>query len=178
MNTPDQRTPDDRSPNGWDDTPPSNRPSWRNLDALRLEAEWQAQERALEQERRGVPLDAADPRLAEYRLIARALRNPAMEPVPADLAAQIVQHVTVAQGLGEVLERWLLRVLGIGLALVALVAVAAYGTDWAPAFSDLVPRWSPRSADWSGVVIGCLALSLAWQGVVRAMRAVEPLQAA
>lgn len=166
MNTPD-----------WNDTPPSNRPSWRNLDALRQEAEWQAQERALDQERRGVPLDAADPRLAEYRLIARALRNPAMEPVPADLAAQIVQHVSMTQGLGERLERWLLRALGIGLALAAIAAVAAYGADWAPAFADLVPRWSARSADWSGVLIGCLALSLGWQGMVRFMRIVDPLPA-
>jgi hypothetical protein len=166
------------TPNDWDPTPPAKRPSWRNLDALRQEAEWQAQERALDQERRGVPLDAADPRLAEYRLIARALRNPAMEPMPADLAAQIVQHVSVARGLGEAMERWLLRVLGIGLALAAAVVVAVYGASWAPAFADLMPRWSNSSADWSGVVIGCLALSLAWQGVLRVMRTVEPLQPA
>jgi hypothetical protein len=178
MNTPDDKTSNAGGPHGWHDDPPSNRPSWRSLDALRQEAEWQAQERALEQERRGVPLDAADPRLAEYRLIARALRNPAMEPMPADLAAQIVQHVELVQGLGERVERWLLRLLGIGLAVIAMAAVAMYGASWAPAFAGLVPRWSASSADWSGILIGCLALSLAWQGVIRVMRSVEPLQPA
>ena len=88
-------------------------------DAQRLEREWQAQERAMEQERRGVPLDAADPRVGEYRLIARALRAPAMEPVPSDLAAQIVRRVEAAQTLGERVEGWLLRILVTVLALVA-----------------------------------------------------------
>lgn len=166
------------TPNDRNDASGPNSRSWRGLDALRLEAEWQAQERAREQERRGVPLDPADPRLGEYRLIARALRNPAMEPVPADLTAQIVAHVEAAQGFGERLEHWLLRLLGIGLALIALVAIAIYGQDWTPAFADLVPDWSAQSADWSGLVIGCLALSLAWQGAVRFMRTVEPLRPA
>lgn len=165
------------TPDDWN-APPAHRPSWRSLDALRQEAEWQAQERALEHERRGLPLDAADPRVAEYRLIARALRNPAMEPVPADLAAQIVQHVSAAQGLGERVEHWLLRILGVVLALVAMAAVAVYGASWTPAFAEVVPRWSASSGDWSGVLIGCLAVSLAWQGVARVMRTAEPLQPA
>ena len=37
------------TPNDRNDAPPSSRPSWRGLDALRLEAEWQAQEHAREQ---------------------------------------------------------------------------------------------------------------------------------
>jgi hypothetical protein len=166
MNTPDNDSAtDDRN------DPPSGRPAgWRSLDALRMEAEWQAQERAREQERRGLPLDPADPRLAEYRLIARALRTPAMEPVPYDLAAQIVRHVEGTPAVGELLERWLLRGLGVLFALAALVAIATYGDQWAPAFTELLPKVSSQSADWTGLLVGCLAISLAWQGVARLMR--------
>jgi len=164
MNTPDDRNPDR-------DDPPMDRSAWRSLDALRLEAEWQAQERALEQERRGLPLDPADSRLAEYRLIARALRTPAMEPVPYDLAAQIVRHVEGTPAAGELLERWMLRVLGVILAIAVISAVSAYGAQWMPAFERVWPALSPQSADWAGLLVGCLAVSLAWQSVARLMRA-------
>jgi len=164
MNTPDDRSPADRN------DPPTGRNGWRSLDALRLEAEWQAQEHAAEQERRGVPLDPADPRLAEYRLIARALRAPAMEPVPYDLAAQIVRHVEGTPAAGELLERWLLRVLGVVFAVATIAAIATYGAQWMPAFTSLWPTLTPQSADWAGLLVGCLAVSLAWQGVVRLMR--------
>ncbi|MDR0183926.1 hypothetical protein [Lysobacter arvi] len=162
-------TSDDRKP-GHDD-PPIRRSGWRSLDALRLEAEWQAQERALEQERRGQPLDPADARLAEYRLIARALRTPAMEPVPYDLTAQIVRHVEGRPVVGERLERWLLRALMAIFAIAVIAVVAAYGAQWMPAFERVLPTMSPQSADWAGLLVGCLAVSLAWQGVVRLMRA-------
>ncbi len=165
MNAPDNSTPDHDPPVG-----PIGPAGWRSPGALRLEAEWQAQERARAQERQGLPLDRADSRLAEYRLIARALRTPAMEPVPYDLAAQIVRHVEGTPAVGELLERWLLRGLGVVFAFAALVAVATYGEQWGPAFAALWPKLSPQSADWTGLVIGCLAMSLAWQGVARLMR--------
>jgi len=169
MNTPDDRIPSDRVPDHRDD-PPIGRNGWRSLDALRLEAEWQAQEHALEQERRGLPLDRADSRLAEYRLIARALRTPAMEPVPYDLAAQIVRHVEGTPAAGELFERWLLRMLAAVFVAAMIYAIATYGAQWTPAFSQLWPTLSPQSADWAGLLVGCLAVSLAWQGVVRLMR--------
>ena len=162
--------PDDRNPANHTD-PPVGRTGWRSLDALRLEAEWQAQEHAVEQERRGLPLDPADSRLAEYRLIALALRTPAMEPVPYDLATQIVRHVEGMPAAGELLERWLLRVLGLVFAIATISAIATYGAQWLPAFSQLWPTLSPQSADWAGLLVGCLAVSLAWQGVGRLMRA-------
>ncbi|MGO4222342.1 hypothetical protein AB4Y64_10865 [Lysobacter sp. TAF61] len=151
MNTPDDRAPDHRNPLGSRRLP---------ADAQRMEREWQAQERALDQERRGVPLDAADPRVGEYRLIARALRAPAMEPVPHDLAAQIVRRVEAAQSLGERVEGWLLRILVAVLALVALGAMAIWGSDWASAFVGLWPQPSPQSAAWGGLLLACLAASL------------------
>ena len=170
MNTPDDRTPADRTPDHRND-PPVGRNGWRSLDALRLEAEWQAQEHALEQGRRGLPLDPADSRLAEYRLIARALRTPAMEPVPYDLAAQVVRHVEGTPAAGELFERWLLRVLGVVLVAAAVAVVGTYGPQWMPSLTGLVPTLVPQSADWAGLLVGCLAVSLAWQGVGHLMRA-------
>ncbi|UNK47974.1 hypothetical protein MNR01_09230 [Lysobacter sp. S4-A87] len=147
-------TPDDRKPLGNHRLP---------AESQRLEREWQAQERAMEQERRGVPLDPADPRIGEYRLIARALRAPAMEPVPYDLAAQIVRRVEAAQTLGERVEGWLLRILIAVLAMAAVGAVAIYGAGWASAFAALWPQPSPQAAGWGGLLLVCLGLSLAWQ---------------
>ncbi len=144
-------------------TPDDRNPSGKPADALRLEREWQAQEHAMEQERRGVPLDPADPRIGEYRLIARALRTPAMEPVPYDLAAQIVRRVEAAQTLGERVEGWLLRILIAVLAVVAVGAVAIYGSGWVSAFVALWPQPSPQATGWTGLLLGCLGLSLVWQ---------------
>ena len=95
----------------------------------------------------------------------------AMEPVPYDLAAQIVRHVEGMPAAGELFERWLLRVLTAIFAIAVVAVVAAYGAQWMPAFASLWPSLSPQSADWAGLLVGCLAVSLAWQGVVRLMRA-------
>lgn len=160
MNTPDHRKSAD---------PAATR------DATRRDAEWQAQERAVEQERRGVPLDDADPRLAEYRLIARALRSPAMEPMPFDLAERIVQHVEASTAWGERVERWLLRILGGVFALAALVAVTLYGPQWAPSFSALWPSMSAQSGDWAMLLLACLGVSLGAQVMVRLLRHDEPV---
>ncbi|MFC3814541.1 hypothetical protein [Lysobacter sp. GCM10012299] len=154
MNTPDNRTPSGKQP----------------ADAQRLEREWQAQERAMEQERRGVPLDPADPRVGEYRLIARALRAPAMEPVPFDLTDQIVRRVEAAQTLGERVEGWLLRILIAVLVVVAVGAVAIYGSGWVSAFVALWPQPSAQTTGWAGLLMGCLGLSLAWQWGGRLLR--------
>ena len=87
MNTPGSHRPDD--PND----PPVSRPGWRGLDALRLEAEWQAQERALEQERRGLPLDLWD-------CIADPDQLGHPQPGHFDRAARL-RHPSVAVGSDE-----------------------------------------------------------------------------
>ncbi|MFC3550407.1 hypothetical protein ACFOLC_05205 [Lysobacter cavernae] len=136
----------------------------------RFEREWQAQEHALDHERRGLPLDPADARSSEYRLIARALRAPAMEPLPLDLAARIVRHVNDAQVLGERIERWLLRILTAALALSAAVVMARYGASWVPAFVELLPQASAQTTGWTGLLAACLAVSLLWQWGGRSLR--------
>jgi hypothetical protein len=134
--------------------------------------EWLAQERAREEERRGLPLapaghDPAERAVAEYRLIARALRAPAMEPLPMDLAAQIVGHVSAVQALGERVERWMLRILGLLLAAIAAGAVGIYGASWAPAFAGLLPELSREAVGWGGLLVVCLAASFLGQGLGR-----------
>lgn len=156
-------TPNDRSP---------HRPL-SPADRQRLDAEWQAQERAVEQERRGLPLDPEDPRLAEYRLIARALRTPAMDPPPFDLTAQIVRHVERAQQFGERVEAWLLRGLGLVLAVAAAVAVTLYGANWVPAFAELWPSLSSEATGWGTLLVGCLGVSGLWQWLGRHSRGPE-----
>lgn len=136
--------------------------------------EWLAQERAREEERRGQPLapaglDPAERAVAEYRLIARALRTPAMEPLPMDLAAQIVGHVVSVQALGERVERWMLRILGLLLAAIAAGAVGIYGASWAPAFTELLPDLSGQAVGWGGLLLVCLAASFLGQGLGRTL---------
>ena len=136
--------------------------------------EWLAQERAREEERRGQPLapagqDPAERAVAEYRLIARALRTPAMEPLPMDLAAQIVGHVASVQALGERVERWMLRILGLLLAAIAAGAVGIYGASWAPAFAELLPDLSGQALGWGGLLLVCLAASFLGQGLGRTL---------
>ena len=137
--------------------------------------EWLAQERAREEERRGQPLapagqDPVERAVAEYRLIARALRTPAMEPLPMDLAAQIVGHVASVQALGERVERWMLRILGLLLAAIAAGAVGIYGASWAPAFTELLPDLSGQAMGWGGLLVVCLAASFLGQGLGRWLR--------
>ena len=145
----------------------------RDHDRFEREAlEWLAQERAPEEEGRGQPLAPArqDPvarGVAENRLIARALRTPAMEPLPMDLAAQIVGHVASVQAMGERVERWMLRILGLLLAAIAAGAVGIYGASWAPAFTDLLPDLSGQALGWGGLVVVCLAGLFLWQGMGR-----------
>lgn len=145
----------------------------RDHDRLEREAlEWLAQERAREEERRGLPLapaghDPAARAVTEYRLIARALRAPAMEPVPMDLTAQIVGHVASVQALGERVERWMLRILGLLLAAIAAGAVGIYGASWAPAFTELLPDLSGQAMGWGGLLVVCLAASFLGQGLGR-----------
>ncbi len=133
--------------------------------------EWLAQERARDEERRGLPMDADDRAVAEYRLIARALRTPAMEPLPMDLAAQIVHHVKAAQTMGERVERWLLNILGFVLAAAAAAAVVMYGSSWLPAFTGLLPDLPGQTWGWAALLVGCLALSGLGQGMARLWRA-------
>ena len=84
------------------------------------EREWQAQERALQAER--LHLGDTDPRLASYRAIARALRQPLPHGLPADFARQLAARLGRAP-LDTRVEQTLLRALLTLLALSGAVVV-------------------------------------------------------
>jgi hypothetical protein len=60
--------------------------STRDFDTEREQREWEAQERGLQEERAGAR-SGRDADVAQYRLIARALRTPRLAPLPSDFAA-------------------------------------------------------------------------------------------
>ena len=64
-------------------------------DAAR-EREWQAQEHALRAERLGLDPAAGDARVRRYRLLARALREPMPDALPADFAQRMAAQVAAA----------------------------------------------------------------------------------
>jgi hypothetical protein len=126
--------------------------------------EWQAQERALEEERNGVNPVSCDGVVAQYRLIARALRMPRIAPLPDDFAARAVARIEAARVPTEdLMEIWLQRVLF--LLLVAGGAAATLGGEW---LTDAYSRASTlarsgSAGGWMLIVAACLSLSLAME---------------
>ncbi|KRA16270.1 MULTISPECIES: hypothetical protein [unclassified Lysobacter] len=124
--------------------------------------EWLAQERALRDERAGLPMDAGDARVAQYRLLVRALRAPAMEPLPADFAAQVARRVEASATLGDRLEQWLLNGLILVMAAVALYVVASYGGAWWDAIAAPLARMPSGLGAWLPVLGLCAGGTWLW----------------
>jgi len=124
------------------------------LDRLQ-ELEWQAQERALrdERERTGVP--PTDARCAEYRLIARALRQPLPDLLPADFARSLAARVGHVP-LDTRLERWLMRLLVGAMVVSGIVALLIYGAGWWQAVASSVPDTSATTLKWIYAVGACM----------------------
>lgn len=133
-------------------------------DSEEYRREWQAQERALEDERIGVNPAGRESDVARYRLIARALRTPRMDPLPHDFAARAAARIDPAPAVSEdLMEIWLQRVLL--LLLAAGGAVAALGGGWLTnAYSRASTlAHSGTGTGWILVVAACLSLSLAME---------------
>ncbi len=127
------------------------------LDRLQ-ELEWQAQERALRDERERDGSQSTDARVAEYRLVARALRQSMPDGLPADFARQLaacVGHVP----LDTRLERWLTRLLVGAMAVSGMVAALVYGADWWHAAIGSIPQTSAPTLDWISAVAACMGAS-------------------
>ena len=119
--------------------------------------EWQAQERATREERLGV--DAVDdPRVAQYRLVARALRHPPLDPVPFDFAAQVARVATSAMP-SDRFETLLLRVLVALLGSAGAVVAALYGAEWWPSFAPIAPQVPDTALNWGLALAACTALT-------------------
>lgn len=135
----------------------------RPPDHDRDEREWQAQERALERERRAAPATHDDPRAERYRPVVRALREPLADGLPPDFAQRVAERARLArQSRAAVdlrLERTLIRVLVAAFALGALVAVALYGSPLWRSLAALASAFGAISGGWLLPALACLGLS-------------------
>ncbi len=132
------------------------------------EREWQAQERALQEER--LHLSGSDPRLAPYRAIARVLRQPLPHGLPADFARALAARLGRAP-LDTRVEQGLLRGLVTLFALSGAVVAAIYGQAWVPAILAVLPASSPNAMHWLLAVVACVGMSWAFDQLRKGMHA-------
>ena len=102
----------------FDDKNANDRAAAPGFDDPAMEREWQLQERAQREERAGAPMAADDPRLAQYRLLTRALRAPVMEPIPFGFAEQVARRAQAVAITNDRVERYLQQLL-LGALVVA-----------------------------------------------------------
>ena len=124
----------------------------------REEGEWQAQERALHDERLGVAT-GDDPLQAHYRLVARALRQPLPDALPGGFAEQVaaLARMHAAHAPPDLrIEQRLVRALVVVLALSAAVVLAWYGPQWWQAVTTLLPG---AALNWTLALMACVGLS-------------------
>lgn len=119
------------------------------------ELEWQAQERALREERERAGSQSTDARVAEYRLVARALRQSMPDGLPTDFARQLAARVGHVP-LDTRLERWLTRLLIVAMAVSGIVAILIYGAGWWDAVASSVPQTSAPMINWICAVAACM----------------------
>jgi hypothetical protein len=148
-----------------------------SIDGSIDEHEWQAQERALREERAGAIAAGDDPLLARYRQVARALRRPLPDALPADFARSVAQRVATAHAAPDMrLEQQLLRVLSLLLAVSAIAAMALYGGQWLRAFAALSSSLPIGSAsaglafNWTLALAACLGLSWSFERLRRGLQ--------
>lgn len=123
------------------------------------EREWQLQERALREEREAAP-GGDDPALAQYRRVARALRTPLADALPADFAAQVAARASKRARADGRLEQVATQLLLATLAFAGVVTAMLYGGDWWRASIALLPAAHADVAlQWGLAIAGCLGLS-------------------
>lgn len=127
------------------------------------EREWQAQEYALRAERLGLDPAAGDARVHRYRVLARALREPMPDALPADFALQMAARVAAPPARRHAADAHFESTLASALAAVLLVAggamLAVYGKAWLPALHGLLPSSGSPATGWLLALGGCLGAS-------------------
>lgn len=131
-----------------------------------VEREWQAQERALDAERRHLDPAADDARVRRYRLLARTLREPLPEDLPANFAQYMAAQVATAPARRQASDTHIESIMLVILAVVMLVAsgvvVANYGSAWLPAFRALLAPVGAPATRWLLALSACLGASWLW----------------
>lgn len=107
------------------------------------EHEWQAQEQAVERERAGLDPVGDDARVLRYRVLARALKQPPEQALPADFAQRVARQAAWSAankagadpGFERHLQRFLVAVLMVG----SIVVAASHAGEWLPSFAATIP---------------------------------------
>jgi hypothetical protein len=118
------------------------------------EREWLAQEKALKRER--LSLDAAgdSARDRDYRAVARALRVPPADGLPADFAVRVAARVTRSP-VASVESALMLALVG-ALAGAAGFVIATQGNEWARSFNAILLARDMPASVWLTALAGCL----------------------
>ena len=132
---------------------------------------WRAQERAFDEEKSGVSPADCGGEVAKYRLIARVLRTPRIDPLPEDFAARAAARIEAATvAIEDLLEIWLLRVLFAFLVAGGAVIGGKGLTSAYSRVSSLEYSGVGMGAGWILVIAACVGLSLALDYLRRGWR--------
>jgi hypothetical protein len=123
------------------------------------EREWQAQEHALQAERLGLDPAGDDARVRRYRVLARTLRQPLPETLPADFAQRVAARVATLPAMSASAESILLILLAGIFVVAAGVVLARDEQTWLPAIRATLPAADPQGLRWPLAFVGCLGLS-------------------
>jgi hypothetical protein len=123
------------------------------------EREWQAQEHALKAERLGLDPAGDDARVRRYRVLARTLRQPLPETLPADFAQRVAARVATLPAMSASAESILLILLAGIFVVAAGVVLARDEQTWLPAIRATLPAADPQGLRWPLAFVGCLGLS-------------------
>ena len=134
-----------------DDIPP--------FDEVSHEREWLAQESAMRRERLHLDPAGDDARSRRYRLLARALREPLPDGLPADFAQQLAARVAAPPANTLRFESVLVIALVVTLVIAAAGVTVIYGSAWLPSFSAILPAPQAPASRWLLAFAGCLGAS-------------------
>lgn len=130
-----------------------------------IEREWELQERALNEERRGLPSAGEDARLLRYRQLSRALRRPLEPALPADFASRLAQRIETDAAAADARERRFEQgMIGVLIALFGLAigaAISLIGTGW---LQTLAPYARPLANPWLFALLACVGVSRLFEG--------------
>jgi hypothetical protein len=108
-----------------------------------------------------------DAGVEQYRLVARALRTPRIDPVPLEFAMQTAARAArEARLANEAFEIWLGRALVASLLVAGAIAIRVYGGESLLDFSFSVPDGATFGirtvVSWSLAVAACIGISSAF----------------
>lgn len=122
------------------------------------EREWQRQERALLQERAGLP-DDGDAGTRAYRLLARSLAEPIVVELAPDFARSVARRAERARLLDGRPEQLALSVCLAVFALFAGYVLFVQGGAWLAQLRALLPALDGGGAHWLLLALACASLA-------------------